>query len=1037
MNPPLPHYEWILTEEGWCMERIERWIALLESAIHAESAPLETAWMPAPERNSPSVNGGFQPLHPGQVWGEHGATAHFRFSGTIPAKWAGKPVVALINLEGEAGILDSQGAIVQRLSSGNAFGIPCEMEEIPLQAACKGGEPVLIEVGAWASSIVGLDRPLDPSPIDPDRNGTHRARLLKAELRVLRPETRALFHDVEILFGLAKQSPAHGVRRARILTALMDALVAWQDNPAHSAAAREIVREELERPATASSVEAIAIGHAHIDTAWLWRVRDSVGKCLRTFASQADLIERYPGYRFGATSAQHYAFIKEQHPRLYQKIRHLVADGRWEIQGGMWVEPDTNIPSGESLIRQILYGQQFFREELGQECDNAWLPDVFGLSAALPQILLQSGLSRLLTKKPHWSRSGHFPHTAFRWVGHDGSEVLVHLLPQARDYNGLMRAEDLVSAERGFHEKGRFEKFIYTFGIGDGGGGPMPEMIERALRMRSIEGLPRVRFGTSREVFEQFEAGREHLTTLTGDLYLEAHRGTFTTQARLKADNRRLEALLALTEHLFCYLPPEQYPHTELRDCWRTVLLHQFHDILPGSGIHEVVADAREGNARVFSELEALRQRFAKTLPEVPGTLSLFNPLANAWSGVLDGDSALANATGPLPAQSEPEGRVVSLVTLEPLGFTALKTGGSAPEAKPLSQPVLENEFLRCEFHEDGSVRSVYDKIAGRETLAAGSRGNLLSLYVDRPIEFDAWDIDHFYTSECVETAHAVAPWTGWSGPVRSVLVFRLEIGTSEIIQRCILCAGSRRIDFETEVHWRERHRMLRVGFTANLWNPEARCEIQHGYLKRSTTRNTPRENARFEVPCHRYACLLDERHGAALLNDSKYGIRLEGNLMELALLRSPTYPDHSADLGVHHFTYSFLPLASVQDFALVPVEAAILNTQPARFENRNAAGLAPLFKLEGTGLGVEAVKRAEESDALVVRVVEQLGIGSKVNITQEGSLVTPASPMEIAVDGSEPNAGPFQFRTFLLQPVGVGSGSMGPASQRPATSAV
>jgi alpha-mannosidase len=981
-----PHSEFILNDDDWAFERIARWLAGLEASIYAARQPLAVEFSPVQSQAGMTFadEKRYKPLEIASVWGNAWDYGWFRFHGEVPTEWKGMPVDAVINLEGEVSLFGPEGNITRRLTWGSAFGVPCQVEDVPLFEACNGGEKVTLLAQAWASSIVGLDQPQDPAPDDPFKGGTHQATVKRAHLCILRPEVKRLLWDVEILLGVARESAPYSVRRAKALRALLDGCIAWQDNPENSAIAREKLQPELARPATSSSLEAIAIGHAHIDTGWLWRVGDTIGKCARTFASQAELIEKYPAYRFGASSAQHYAFIKEYHPELHQRIQKLVKAGRWELQGGMWVEPDTNLPSGESLIRQVLYAQQFFRQEFGVDCAVAWLPDVFGLTAALPQILSKSGIKFLLTKKPHWGRTNRYPNTAFRWAGHDGSEILVHVLPQARDYNGLMRVQDMTAAERGFSEKGHFEKFVYTMGIGDGGGGPSEVHIERALRMASLEGVPRVRFGDSREVFQAFEAGRDKLKKWRGDLYVEGHRGTYTTQARLKADNRKLEILLGQMEHLYCCLPAKEYPKESFLRMWKTVLLHQFHDILPGSGIREMVEESEQSNALVFEELARLRESFATKLRPQPKSVALFNALNQIWKGTISAAEALqapGNATA-WPSQTEPDGRVVTQLEVQPTSFSSLVKSGVPAAASALSDPILENEWLRCVFNENGELLSVVDKENGREFATQERPANRLALYVDRPIDWDAWDIDRFYRDERVETAKSSGAWQGWSGPARSVLVFTLQIGSSTISQRCILAAGSRRIDFETEVRWSERHRMLRVGFPINQPGTIGRCEIQHGFLDRPTHQNTPYEEARFEVPCHRYACLLGSEGGAALLNDCKYGVRIEEDLLELALLRSTTYPDHSADQGNHRFTYSFLPLSSESNFTEVPAEAANLNVTPIAFDGCDSAELRSPLEIDGDPVSLEAVKQTESGQEIVVRLAEVRGQTAGVRIS-------------------------------------------------------
>ena len=1013
-----PHREWVLSDEEWCFQRINQWLKLLRANIYAEWLPLKVEFAPCadPLDLAGNLSANYRAISEGDRWGQAWDYGWFKFSAQVPAAWTGKQVDARINLNGEAGVLNTHGEIIKRLTAGSVFDVWYEVDDVALLASAKGGEAVQLQVQAWASKLDGISRPDDPQRDDADKNGRHDGLVRMARINVVRPEVKALFHDAEILAGVAQHSPSHTTRRARAVKALMDAIVAWQDNPARSAEARKLLAPELTKPATASALDMVATGHAHIDTGWLWRVRDSIGKCARTFAAQADLIEKYPGYIFGASSAQHYAFVKAHYPNLHQRIQKLVKADRWEIQGGMWVEPDTNLPSGESLIRQLLYGMKFIRQEFGVECPIAWLPDVFGLSAALPQILAGAGVRYLLTKKPHWSRFNAYPDTTFRWAGHDGSEVLVHVLPQVRDYNGQMRFEDVMLAEKGFAEKDRLDSFLYTFGVGDGGGGPSEPMLERALRMKSLEGAPRLRFGTAREVFAHFDQRRHLLKERRGDIYVEGHRGTYTTQGRLKAENRRMDILLGQIEHLYCHLSESDYPHEALEKMWETLLLHQFHDILPGSSIREVYEDVAQANAKVFSGIEKLREAFAATLPEASGRLALFNGLGAEWRGCLPtagGAAALA--------QTEPDGAVVSLVAVPPLGFASLTQDAAAPAATKLTEPVLENSLLRCRFDNNGKLVSVFDKQLGREMLPPGGSGNRLSLYVDRPVDWDAWDVDHFYQQEFVGVAAAAAPWRGWSGSARSVLEFSLGVGESDITQRCILEADSRRIDFETVVNWRERHRFLRVGFDANVRDAVGRCEIQHGFYDRPAHQNTSYEKARFELPCHRYACLLDRDGGAAVLNDSKYGVRMQGTLIELALLRGTTFPDHAADEGEHRFTYSYLAFAG--DFAQsgVPDEAARLNARPVAFPNRDASRLRPLFKLSGERIAVEAVKRPESGSGIIVRLVENLGRSATAIVTPAETRATIAATDLLESPLAEAVLNPMPFRPFQLRTLRIG----------------
>ena len=979
------HSDFILNDEQWKLLRLEAWLQLLKKSFYGAMVPLkvEISRIASEEDKKFLAPKNYQPLQQGHPWGKGWEYAWFRLNGTIPESWSGKSVDVLLDLEGEVSLFDAQGHIYRRLTWGSAWGVPCQVDDIPLHEVCRGGETHTIFGQAWASSIVGLDRPQDPTLNDPNLNGCHQAHIKKAHLAILYPEVKKLSWDVEVLLGLAKELPELSSHRAKIVKALMAACVAWQDQPERSSLSREILKPELARPSTSSSLTAVTIGHAHIDTAWLWRVNDSIGKCARTFASQAELIEKYPSYRFGASSAQHYQFIKEHHPDLHQRIQHLVREGRWELLGGMWVEPDTNVTSGESLIRQLLYAQKFFREEFGCESEVAWLPDVFGLCAALPQILLKSGIKYLVTKKPHWGRVNRYPNTTLRWSGHDGSEIIVHVLPQARDYNGLMRPLDLAAAEKGFTENADFDKFVYSMGIGDGGGGPSEIIVERALRMKSLEGLPKVEFSSVTKVMEGFEEQRHLLKKQQGEMYVEGHRGTYTTQAQLKAWNRKLEILLTQWEHLYCYLPAHQYPHGEFEKMWQTLLLMQFHDILPGSCIREVVEDTLEAYGQMKAKLDQLKTSFSAQLQAQNNVATAFNGLNHPWQGTMLLDTALkaSDSRGFCLSQREPDGRIANVVELKKMGFTTFQHSSEVQGVTLLEVPVLENEVLRCEFNPDATIKSMVDKRTHRQVLREGQSGNCLSLYVDRPIDWDAWDIDPMYRNEKLEQAHSVADWTGWKGCARSVLIFKLRIGSSTLVQKISLAAQASQIEFETDIEWNERHRMLRVGFDADVHQAVARCEIQHGYMERPTHKNTSFEEARFEVPCHRYACLLDAKGGLAVFNDSKYGVRIEESFLELALLRASTFPDHSADVGAHHFSYALRPLESKESFQQIPQEAANFNVRPECFANCHAENLASPVVLEGSGVAVEAVKRREDGQGLVLRGVEVGGVYTTIHV--------------------------------------------------------
>lgn len=1009
-----PHEEWLLSQDEWLLARIEQWLGLVRREIYGAFALLEVSHAKCenPRDLEAWRDAAFRPLDSGAQWGEAWDYAWFRFKGTIPGDWTGEAFAARIDLGGEAGVIGPEGEFCQRLTHGSVFDHWCEVDEVPLHVV--PGESVSILAQAWASNLDGVGRPIDPDWSRGDYKGKHAGILRRAEIVEVRSEVRALHHDIEVLLGLARRCPEYAVRRKRILRALRESMLAWADDPANAVAARAALAPELSKPASASAPVAVSTGHAHIDSAWMWRLCDSIGKCGRTFAHQLAYMERYPDYVFGASTALHYVWTKKYFPKTYARLKERVAEGRWEIQGAMWVEPDTNVPSGESLIRQFLYGAAFFEEAFGLRSPIAWLPDVFGLSGCLPQIFARCGVQYFVTKKPNWGRDNAFKKTAFRWVGNDGSEVLAHLLPQVRDYNGRMESDYLYRASEGFVESDRLNSFLYTFGVGDGGGGPTEPMLERAERMKDLEGLPKVRHGRVDEVFTHFEDQRELLDAHHGEIYVEGHRGTYTTQGCLKRMNRRLEIRLTHIEQLYAASPAAEYPKAELEAAWKRVLTNQFHDILPGSGIREVIEDAMADYAEAEATCEALESRWIEALPDAEGRVGFHNALNDVWAGALE----MANAPKGLPAQLEPDGRVAASLVLNPGPGPALELAAEVPEVTSLTEPVLENAHLRCVFNANGEIESLIHKADGREWARDGRRGNQLRLYVDRPVDWDAWDVDRFYREECVGSAEAAGEWTGWTGPARSVLEFNLKVGGSTLRQRCVLAADSPRIDFETVVDWSERHKMLRVGFETPLQRGQLRTSVQHGFVDRPLSWNNSQEAAKFEVPCQRWAALIDGECGMALLNDSKHGIRGEGRLIELALLRASTFPDYDGDQGRHRFTYAFMPFEGDPVAAGVAREADRLNVLPLFCTDKDTGVVKPPVHIEGPAT-IECMKYAESGDGIVLRLANPTDRTVEVTIT-------PASGKPLAeVDGLEREEGivqsplrlaPFQFRSFKFE---------------------
>ncbi len=1014
--------------------RIDRFRQRIAGMILNEPAAFEASFCHSkePVAFADRLSGEYKPIAEGESWGRKWDSAWFHLKGDIPEEWAGKKVVAQLDFSGEGLVLDAGGRMLQGITNGSIFDPHFARDTVPLFDQCEGGEAVELWVEAAANSLFGVFTDPDPEADSPKRYGQFDASVVAMKLRVFNETAWHLSLDLRVLYGMVQRLPEKSVRRARIVRTINEAIDSFRGRE-DLERCREMVSRELKKPASASDLSVAAVGHAHIDTVWLWPLRETIRKCARTFASQLDLIDRYPDYVFGASQPQQYAFVKKHYPELYERIKKAVADGRWELLGGMWVEADCNLISGESMIRQILHGKNYFKDEFGVEVTNLWLPDVFGYSAALPQILSKSGIEYFLTTKLSWNQYNEFPHHTFLWRGIDGSEILTHFPPE-NTYNSQLDTEFLMPAVDSFHEKDFIDEFISLFGVGDGGGGPKAESIECGRRMANLEGAPRVKFGRADAFFEGLDKYRGEVSTWVGELYLELHRGTYTTQALVKKRSRQIEHRLRELEMLCSCLPSEDYPALELDAIWKTLLCHQFHDNIPGSSITRVYEDTHKDYERLIVECDKIEAATADKLFDSDyDSLVLFNSLhypyerpvvlPDGWGG----DSAVVDETGEsLPQQTE-DGRSVIQADVAPYSFVTLRRSSETVADSPLTEGlVLENDLVRYEFSDNGTLAYAYDKEFGCDILELGQAGNVLMLYDDHPNNWDAWDIDKFYEDHVIEQAEckSVTPLT--AGPVRQGLGFEFTVGDSKIKQRVFLAGNSRQLDFETTVDWREKHRMLRVAFPVNVRSEQASFDIQYGYVKRPTHRNTSWDAARFEVVGHRYADLSDNDYGAALLNDCKYGYKVHDNVLDLDLLRSPTYPDPDADMGEHSFTYSMLPHTGDLVRSDVIAGAAQLNQRALVIPGRRTKALCAPVRLEGEGVSLEVVKMAEKDDCLILRIVERLGghSGCELHADNSSAKLVETDLMEWHDSDSEILCNkpvelrfePFEIRTFKLK---------------------
>ncbi len=776
-------------------------------------------------------------------------------------------------------------------------------------------------------------------------------------------------------------------------------------------------------------------GHAHIDLAWLWPIDETRHKLRRTSASMVALLRRHPAFTFNQSHAQYYAWLEEDDPELLASITAFAAAGRWEPIGGMWVESDTLMPTGESLARQLLYGQRYFERHFGRLHRLGWLPDCFGFAPALPQLYAQAGIDAFFTTKTNWNETNRFPHDLFWWEGLDGTRLLTHTFWNERDaYNGVFSPATTLEVWRNYRGKHHHPEGLLTLGYGDGGGGTTSEMLTRQRDAALLPVLPRTRFGRVEDYFDDVHqsARHERLPVWSGEIYLELHRGTLSSQGRTKRLHRRAERALLAAEVTGALAalrgaspsaheaPTDPLP-ASLEPRWRTLLTNQFHDILPGSSIGEVYEQAERELAGVIAAAEAVSgeslERLAAQLPQGDQAgLLVVNPESSERQLRLVLSEAQAEA---VPAAQRVAGGAVLAgeASLPVLSVTSL-VPGAPPAGLSVSERHLENAWLRVEIARDGTLARVYDKRAQREVLAG--RGNQLWAYVDKPRNWDAWDIDVDYRDQGVEVSDLLSCAVSEQGPHRAALRLVRRFRDSVISQELRLWANSPRLEFATHCSWRERHWLLKARFPLAVRAEQATFEAAFGVVRRPTHANTSWDAARFEVAGHRFADLSEPGFGVALLNDGRYGHHALPSELGLTLLRSPVFPDPYADEGEHTFTYALLPHAGDWHAGGVLAEAEDLN-QPllARPVTMAAPGSWQPLRVEGASVALGALKASEAGDGLVLRVYEPQGARGPLQVrAPEGWCVAEAVDLlERPLPDADERIGPFQVKSWRLAP--------------------
>ena len=944
--------------------RLGRFAKELKALLYPEAAPLaKLSVFAAPGRipYAEAVKGKYRPAQVGDAFGPGWSTHWFRIDYLVPKAWKGREVLLHFNSSSE-GCVWKDGVPLQGLTSYN-WGPEDIRSHFTITPSAKGGERGTLYVEAAVNGMFGLSA--GDGTIQTDRLGKlHHAQLVTRDAAAW-----DLLWDFVTLQEMAEKLPADGPHQGPALTAanaIANAVVLGE--PATYAAGRKIAREFLSAKNGGRNAHLSAIGHAHIDTAWLWPLAETMRKCYRTFSTAVRMMDKYPEYKFSCSQAQQLAWMKVQQPALYAKIKAKVKSGQFVIVGGSWIEPDCNIPSGESLVRQFLLGQRFFKREFGKYCNEFWNPDVFGYSGALPQIIRGAGIEFFLTQKLSWNQLNRPTSSTFLWEGIDGSRVLTHF-PPSDTYNSVCTVEEILRHITAFKDKDRATESMLLFGYGDGGGGPTEEMLERLRRVKDVAGLPDVAIRTSQEFFRRCQADIRDPLVWSGELYFELHRGTYTTQADNKRDNRRGEELLHDVEFLWAVAAAGsrvRVPKKEITRLWELVCLNQFHDIIPGSSINEVYQDSDKDYAEVLAGGATLRtQAEAKILPKKGGRNVLaLNTLSWPRREVVEVNGKLTFADAPAYgyAVAAPEAKSGAPVTV-----TETKSGF-----------VLENKLVRAKLDKAGRVTSFLDKReknGGRETVPAGARGNQYVLFEDKPKMWDAWDVDVWHLEKRKDAGEAVSAKIVEKGPLRATVEVALKISAkASLVQHISLDAESPRLDFAVECDWQEHEQFLKVEFPLALRSEFATYEIQFGHVRRPTHFNTSWDVARFEVSAHKWADLSEPNYGVALLNDSKYGYACHGNVLRLSLLRAPKSPDAFADMGKHHFRYALYPHAGGPQQGGVIPEAAFFN-QPLRAFGTGAEPQAHAFLLlDNEAVVVDTVKTAEDNGDLVVRLFESHG---------------------------------------------------------------
>jgi alpha-mannosidase len=1001
----------MLHKTRWTPHKIAQRLKLIEPLVYRRRNLLPSfryLELPGPEQAPPVGadvdRSNWQTIELNSHWGRHFTDFVLSTTFTVPAEWPADAPVALFLPLGEAASFSHPEALAY--VDGTAYAT-CDRhhQEFRLKDAWRDGQSHQLDLHGWTgtrSSYAGFILFMGPCAV----------------VQIDQP-TRDFVSAVRVALGVANSLDLNHPAKGHLLNALNAAFNRLDLREPFGEGfyttipeAHEVLQDGIAKAGPPMEVSIVGAGHAHIDVAWLWTLAQTRRKAGRTFHTVLRLMEEFPNYHFTQSQPQLYDYVRQDYPELFEDIKEAISGGRWETIGGMWVEADCNLSGPESLARQFLLGRAFYREHFGEGVDSPvlWLPDVFGYAWNLPQLIKEAGLDYFFTIKIGWSQYNRLPYDSFWWQGLDGTQVLTHFstTPEggsvyASTYNAMATPEQAFGTWTNFQQKEQQTELLMAYGYGDGGGGPTRQMLENVELMGAFPAAPQMRAGKVIDFYRNLEVScGDELPVWNGELYLEIHRGTYTTQSRNKRANRKSEFLLHDAEFLATLAsladPDFDYPAEKLRKAWELVCLNQFHDIIPGSSINPVYVDSLEQYAEIREIGEEVQRAALSALSagyEGANTLLAVNPTSFTrhdvifWPGKLGANQHLCRADGTMiHCQPTAEGMWIDAGELSPYSVTRLQICEGQVlhmhSEVTASAHHLENDFLRVELDDAGDITRIYDKTNDREVLPEGAVANQFQAFEDRPLNWDAWDIDIFYDEKRYPAEPASSVRVVEDGPLRATLEIRRRILNSEYTQRISLSHNSPRLDFDTHIDWRERHILLKVAFPVEILSPVATYEIQWGNVQRPTHRNTSWDWARFETCAQKWVDLSEGGYGVSLLNDCKYGHDIHHNVMRISLLRSPTHPDPEADQGEHHFTYSLYPHSgswdertireayAVNDPILV-ADARKRGSEESAQQRGGEAGTAsaPLVSVDQPNIVIETVKQAEDGNGIIVRFYE------------------------------------------------------------------